>query len=143
MGSPGRPVVVLDTNALVSAVGWRGAPHRLYRLCRAGTVALAMSPDLIDELGRVLRYPKLELEESDVAAFVGDGARHARIVRPDHRVHVIAGDPDDNRVLECAISAEADWIASGDDHLLALEEFSGIPIKPPAELIRLLTHQNS
>lgn len=143
MGSPGGPVVVLDRNVLVSAVGWQGAPHRLYRLCRAGTVGLATSPDLIDELGRILRYPKLELEESDVTAFVRDVAHLALVVRPEGRVQVIVDDPADNRVLECAISAEADWIASGDDHLLSLEEFAGIPIRPPAELLRVLTHQSS
>lgn len=138
MGPRERPVAVLDTNVLVSAVAWRGAPHRLYHLCRTGQVQLATSPELINELGRVLRYPKLQLEESDVTAFVGDVVHHARIVRPSTHLKVIEEDPDDNRVLECAVSAEADWVASGDAHLLDLGEFSGIPIKPPAEVLRIL-----
>lgn len=48
-------------------------------------------------------------------------------------------DPEDNRVLECALEAEADYIVSGDHHLLSLEEFRGIKIVRAADLLKILS----
>lgn len=53
-------------------------------------------------------------------------------------VNAVREDSSDNRVLECALAAEADWIVSGDHHLLELERFEGIPIVSASQLLELL-----
>lgn len=58
--------IVLDTNILVSALGWCGAPHGAVRLCLEGHHQLLLSPDILDELERVLAYPKLEFSPSAI-----------------------------------------------------------------------------
>ena len=50
-------------------------------------------------------------------------------------------DESDNRVLEAAVSAEVDYIVSGDEHLLTLGSFQGIPILTPAEFVRTALSQ--
>lgn len=50
--------VVLDTNILVSALGWRGAPYEIVRSCLDHRHKLLLSPDLLEEVERVLHYPK-------------------------------------------------------------------------------------
>jgi putative PIN family toxin of toxin-antitoxin system len=121
-------VVVLDNNVLVSALGWHGPERQIYRLCGAGQLELATSPALLGELKRVLRYPKFQFSEQEIDAFLQDVLNRGRIVRPTVRIEKILEDPDDNRVLECAVSAGADLIVSVDRHLLAISEYDGIPI---------------
>ncbi len=123
-----RPTIVLDTNVLVSAMGWRGHERWLYERCRRGELRLAISNVLLDELRRVLRYPKLGFTGDEVEVFISDILLHALVVSPSRTLEVISEDPDDNRVLECALEAGARWIFSGDRHLLALSSYEGITI---------------
>lgn len=60
------------------------------------------------------------------------------MVASDIRLEVVPEDSDDNRVLECALAAQAAYAVTGDGHLLALQEFEGIPILPPAGFLTLL-----
>ena len=57
------------------------------------------------------------------------------IVAPSRRIHAVPTDPDDNEVITVAVVAEADFIVSGDHHLLDLKEWEGIPIVSPAAFI--------
>lgn len=131
-------LVVCDTNVLVSAFGWRGPEWKVYRRVRRGHLALALSPALLDELTRVLGYPKFALEPGDIDGVLGNVRSHARIVRPRSVPTLIEEDPSDNEVLACAESAGADSIVSGDRHLLDLEEYAGIPIVTARELLERL-----
>jgi len=59
-------------------------------------------------------------------------------VEPEVALEVVEDDPDDNRILECAITTKASYIISGDKHLLDLGEYWGIEVLPPAGFIVLL-----
>jgi putative PIN family toxin of toxin-antitoxin system len=126
--------VVADTNILVSALQFGGKPKQLLDLAIDGQVDLALSEALIAETLRVLgskfdRTPDW-LAETDRQLRV-----IARIVVPTESVRVVEADPADDRVLECAIAAEAEAILSGDTHLLSLGDFRGIPIQRVAEFL--------
>jgi len=133
-----KEAVVFDTNVLVSAVGWRGPEHELFERCKAGELRLAISPELLAELERVLRYPKLGFTEEEIEGFISDLLSHASTVSPSRTVEVVEEDPDDNRVIECALAAGAWWIVSGDKHLLGLEEYEGIRILGAATAVKVL-----
>jgi putative PIN family toxin of toxin-antitoxin system len=101
--------VVADTNILVSALQFGGKPKQLLDLAIDGQVDLALSEALIAETLRVLgskfdRTPDW-LAETDRQLRV-----IARIVVPTESVRVVEADPADDRVLECAIAAEAEAI---------------------------------
>jgi predicted nucleic acid-binding protein len=53
---------------------------------------------------------------------------HANVVEPDFKLDAVPDDPDDNRVLECAVAGKADFIVSGDRHLLRIGSYEGIAI---------------
>lgn len=126
MGS--GPVVVCDTNVLVSALGWKGPERQIYLACRSGELRMATSPALLDELRRVLRYPKLRFSEDETARFEADILDHAQLVQATQALRAVPDDPDDDRVLECAVAADASYIVSGDRHLLALGNYGRITI---------------
>lgn len=133
-----KPRLVLDTNVLVSALGWEGPERRLYRACLSGALHLCSSMPLLDELIRVMSYPKLGFSVQDQQAMIQDILRIGYFPSDLPAVQVIREDPADDRVLACALACGADWIVTGDDHLLRLETFRGIPILRAAVLLQQL-----
>lgn len=125
----GRPPrVVLDTNVLFSAVFWRGNEPGLVELIEGGFLVGYTSPAIINELRMVLRDPRFGLERGEVDAVVGYFLGILRVVEPRVAVTVVRDDPADNRVLECALEAGADFVVSGDEHLIGIGEYRGVRI---------------
>ena len=132
-------LLVLDTNVLISAVLFGGTPEAIINLCRSGKAQLVTSDAVLAELSGVLRR-KFGMESRQVVAIVEELRSSAMVVVPATTVNAIEADPGDNRILECAVEAAADFIVSGDTrHLLPLGEYDGIPIVSPAGLSSRLT----
>ena len=126
--------VVADTNVLVSAIQFGGKPKHLLDLAVDGHVDLAVSEAILEETLRILRdkfnrTPGELRETGQQLRVVG------RIVTPTERIAVIDADPSDDRILECAVAADAEVIVSGDKHLLALGSFRGMPIQRVGEFL--------
>jgi len=119
--------VVLDTNIYISASMFGGVPGNLLELALLGALALIISPALLDELDDKLQN-KFGVSSQDAAILRAALQNIALVVEPRETISAIADDPDDNRVLECAVGGNADLIVSGDRHLLKLLSFRGIPI---------------
>ncbi len=126
--------VVLDTNVLVSGLGWSGQPAAIVDSVAAGEVILVTSSTLLVELRRVLGYPKLAKVFANPDS-ICDLVRAVGVeVEPSITLNVVADDPD-NRVLEAAVESAADYIVSGDNDLLRLGSFRDIPIVTPAAFV--------
>jgi uncharacterized protein len=85
------------------------------------------SPALLDELDEKLRL-KLRVSAPDADIIRSRLQKSAQLVMPGISLAVIKDDPDDDHVLECAIAGKADFVVSGDRHLLKLGPYEGIPI---------------
>jgi putative PIN family toxin of toxin-antitoxin system len=129
--------IVADTNTVVSGLGWRGAPARIIDMVTAGKLTLITSPPLLDELARVLRYPKLAKIFPDPEGTVRLIDTIADTLHPIMQLAVVTDEPD-NRVLEAAVTGQVDRIITGDSGLLALKSFENIPIITAGELVPLL-----
>lgn len=132
------PRVVLDTNVLVSAFGWKGPEFAVYELCVAGLLQLCTSEALLDELERVLSYRRFGFSVVDRLAFLNDVKAAAVIVEAPTIEAVMLHDPDDDCVLAAAVSGRVDAIVSGDADLLDLQEYQGIPIFGAGEFLARL-----
>lgn len=131
------PKVVLDTNIIVSAFGWRGGPHQILLRCIAGDFHLHLSPALLQETTRVLAYPKFGFKKSQIDESAALIVEIATMVNPSFTLNLVAADPSDNRVLECAISAGCRFIVSGDRHLLELRNLQEIQVFTPDAFLAL------
>ncbi len=120
--------IVCDTNILISGILFGGKPRKILRLCSSGTVTNCISPDILKEVEEVLLRPKFDLKEEQVYEIIRLFRDTFMLINPDRRLSVVTADPDDNRILEAALSAEADAIVSGDTHLLDLINWNGIPL---------------
>jgi putative PIN family toxin of toxin-antitoxin system len=119
--------VVADTNILISALLFGGLPGKFLDLALRRRFTLVTSKALLDELDEKLRG-KFAVSESDALAIRAKLEGNANLVEPDFELNAVPDDPDDNRVLECAIAGKADWIVSGDRHLLGIVSYAGIAI---------------
>jgi len=136
-------IVILDTNVIVSSLlSSGGPPAEIIRRWEADEFGVAISPPLLGELERVLKYPRVrehyQRPRETATALLKRFRTVATLVEPQLTLEVIEEDPADNRVLECAVDAGADYIITGDAHLLKLKECRGIVILAPAEFLALL-----
>ena len=127
--------LVLDTNAAVSGLLWQGNPGKLIDAAHTALVTLHTSAPLLAELRGVLHREKfakpLAALGVDVAGIFEGHAALAVVVVSAIIPPIIVDDPDDDAVLACALAANANYIVSGDPHLLKLEQFRNIPIVAP------------
>lgn len=128
--------VVADTNVYISAFNFGGVPETQLRLARRHAFRLYVSAAIAEEVEEVLAekfgYAPKSLEV--VRRTLSRATR--RVVRTHVRVQACA-DPDDDKVLACALTVRADYIVSGDRHLLDMHPFRRIPILRPRAFLDL------
>lgn len=139
--------IVLDANIYVSSmVNNQGNPKRIMAMWEQGDFDVLASKSIIDEVGRVLRYPRIvkrhKQDEEAIERFLKLLASEAVIVKPAEVLDVVQEDESDNRYLECAIEGKPQYVVSGDQHLLKLGEYKGIMIIPPAAFVALLERED-
>lgn len=126
--------VVLDTNVIVSSIlSRKGAPFEILNAWRERRFLLLISPAIIEEVGAVLRYPRIlkkyPLGDKEIEQLISL-LEHDALLLPGSAdvAGSIPDDPEDEMFLACALEGGADVIVSGDHHLLDLEVFRDIPI---------------
>ncbi|MCL5290637.1 MAG: putative toxin-antitoxin system toxin component, PIN family [Eubacteriales bacterium] len=129
--------VCLDTNVLVSAIGWPGPEAAVVGLVLDGVVSLCITAEVLNEFYRVCQYPKFGFSEAEVDGFTGRLLINAELVEPVEKLYIITGDEPDNRFLECAVAGRVDYIISGDSHLLKLGFYKDIKIMRAPEFLKL------
>ena len=132
--------VVLDVNILVSSLIGKGKPRELWLKAVSGEFQLVLSRRIVEEFVQVISRPKFQryLGERDVLDFLEALSTRAKIVRTRSRLRIIREDPEDNSILAAAYDGRADYIVSGDRHLLGLREFEGIKILTVERILELL-----
>jgi len=133
---PARIKVVLDTNALVSALLFGGGPGELVSLWEKGRIVPLLSKDVFLEYVRVLGYPKFALSAEDIKGLIEEHVLpHAEMVTVDKTPSVIQIDPADDKFLALAVAGGADFLISEDRHLLALRRYRGVEILTPRRFL--------
>lgn len=132
--------VVVDANVLVSAViSELGPPREIVDAWVQERFELIVSPALLDELGDVLTRPRLRRWVSAEVAveFIAGLAQDALVLEDPPLQAGLTADPDDDYLIVLARAAGADYLVSGDRHLLSLEE-PDPPVLTPREFLDLL-----
>jgi putative PIN family toxin of toxin-antitoxin system len=134
--------VVIDTNVLVSSVIQPiGVIGELINLLKVGKFSLIYSQVMLGELVDVVNREKLRLRygftEDDVNTLLALVLKRGEVIIPTNEM-TACRDPKDNKFLEAAVVGNADAIVSGDDDLLVLNPFRGIPAFTPADFITWL-----
>ncbi len=132
--------VVLDTNILISALGWKGPPHTILTKLLNKDFEMIISNKQLKELQKVLNYPKFSFSEQQKSRFLTIITESATVVDTITTVGIIKEDPSDNILLEIALENDVQTIVSGDEHLLKLRNFAGAKILTATEFLNSLTN---
>jgi hypothetical protein len=136
--------VVVDTNVFVSALlSPQGIPSQLFQYWELHYFDILISAESMQELARVLHYPKirkgLRSTDTELAEFVRLFTDRGILVAPRETIRAIPADVSDNVYLEIAMAGDAQYIISGDKHLLQLQKYRGIMILTPTAFFDQLT----
>jgi putative PIN family toxin of toxin-antitoxin system len=134
---------VLDVNVLVSAlISPTGPPARIVEQWRNQRFLLLTSDPILRELERVVLQPKVRRYLEDKPSPFPNllrGLQRFAIVTPGQTTAPAASrDPADEKFLACALEGAADYLVTGDEHLLELVEHQGVAIISPTEFVRIL-----
>ena len=135
------PRVVLDTNVVVSAgISTNGNPALILEMLIFEEIKNFTTSEITDEIKEVLQRPHLakRMALAERELILGIFEKFSQTLEPTVKFNDVHDDPDDNKFLDCAVCASANYIISGDDHLLGLKEFRGIKIVSPAEFIGIM-----
>ena len=133
--------VVFDTNVILSSTlcDHSVAQKVLYKLV-VNDVTIYSSAKILEEYQKVLRR-NFEYTEDEINKIMTVIFSFLKLVEPEEKVEVIKDDPDDNKIIECALASASGYILTYDKHLLKLGEFKGIKIIKPEEILKLFPNE--
>jgi len=133
--------VVLDTNVLLSALmSPEGSPGRIVAAWVEAQFEVVFSPEQLEEIGRVLAYPKirriLKWDDQQIEQFIRQLYVRADVIAINSTAVEVPQDRSDASILATLVAAEADLLVTGDGDLLELRD--RYPIETPSEFVRRL-----
>jgi putative PIN family toxin of toxin-antitoxin system len=130
--------VVLDTNVLISAILFGGKPRQILEKAIRGEIRLCLSEAILEELRGVLGRSKFGYSPEMIQFIFTELTGIADFVNPSETIDVVLEDSEDNRILECAVEAKANYIISGDSHLLKLSRYRNMEVLDAAAFLERL-----
>jgi putative PIN family toxin of toxin-antitoxin system len=132
--------IVLDTNVLISALFKKESTSaQILDLWRQQTVELLVSSEGLAEIDRVLTYPKVQkrlvYNDGEVQKFLDLLRRASIVIHPDPMTPVVKADPDDDKFVALALSGHAQYLISGDGHLLDIGHVGELLIVTPRNFL--------
>lgn len=120
--------IVLDTNVLVSGIFWTGNEAKVIERCKKRKYTNIASPYTLGEFERVISKERFALTREEIENLIELVLSFSIILIPSQKVSIIKKDPNDNMFIDCALAGSAEYIISGDTHLLNLGKYKDIKI---------------
>ncbi|MEA2016200.1 MAG: putative toxin-antitoxin system toxin component, PIN family [Actinomycetota bacterium] len=129
--------VVLDTNIFILAALLGRVCEEIIQFCRFGKVNVFISRDIIREIENKLKS-KFLWKNNQIQIFIDSILEFCHLTRVNEKIVFVKDDPDDDKILECAVTAKCDYIVSGDRHLIKLGSYKNIKILRPVDFLFLI-----
>jgi len=128
--------IILDTNVFISGIFWSGSPFQILKAWQLGQVKLVLSQEILDEYDRVSKALSKKYPDVDLSGVIELVTINADLYVAKKLNAPISRDPDDDKFIACALSADVKIIVSGDEDLLTISGYEGILVLKPASFIR-------
>jgi len=129
--------IVLDTNIFFSSFYWAGNPRKVFDRVTNGLDELFITNEILDEIMSVMNKKKYyKVNINDINEYIKIIESYS-IKLSSNDVPEISRDLDDNKILQCAVDGNCDFIVTGDDDLLVLKEYKNIKIVKPKDYLDL------
>jgi putative PIN family toxin of toxin-antitoxin system len=131
----------LDTNIFISGfISPSGYPSQIIEAWQNREFILLTSDEIITEVSKVLNYPKIKksfsLSDDEIEKYLTLISKYSQRMPGELKVNVITENPSDNMFIACALEGKADFIISGDNHLLSVGNHEGIRIITASEFVK-------
>ena len=130
--------IVLDANIFISSFFWGGNPRLIVERVIAGTDVLFITKEILDEIEDVIGRPKFHAGKEEIRYFINSIEEIGNKITPNKRIKHGSRDESDNKYIECGITANVDFIISGDTHLLELKKYGNIKIVSAKDYIEMM-----
>lgn len=121
---------------------WGGKPADVIKTVEQGKIALLISEEIVAEISRVLIYPKLSkiyrAEGLRVEDLIEAILKISKFVNVTKKIEVVKEHPSDDKFIECAHTAHAQYLVSGDKHLLKLASYKKTRIISVTEFLQII-----
>ena len=127
--------IVLDANIFISALFWGGNPKKVLERAINKTDELYISKEILEEIEDVIGRPKFHAEKEKIEYIIKSIEDISEKITSKIKIKKGSRDIKDNKYIECAMTADADYIISGDIHLLELKQYKKIKIVTAKEYL--------
>jgi len=135
---PHKFKVILDTNVVVSGILTPGNCFDLLNRWKNGAFNVVVCPEILEEYYAVLSRDKFCLPPSLIKGILDEFRQNAIWTTKSTTLNIVRSDPQDNKFIEAAIDGHADYIVSGDKHLLEIGRYEKILIVTPEEFSKII-----
>ena len=128
---------VLDTNILISATFWSGSSYQITLLAIQQKIVCYTSPSTIKEYARALKRD-FKQNDNQIEERINAVLSFLQLVKPTVSVRIVKEDPDDDKIIEAALTAKVQYIVTGDKHLLKIKKYQNVKIVTPRAFLKEL-----
>ena len=127
--------VVADSNIFISSFFWGRNPRKIMERTIDGEDKLFVCKEILQETAAVMARSKFSVSSEHIARFIRSIEEVAYHIVLNGIVQQVCRDSEDDKILECALLANADYIVTGDNDLLTIKEFRGVKIVTTSEYL--------
>ncbi len=129
-----KPKVVLDTNIYLSGIIFGGNARHILDLVIEKRILAVTSPSILLEISEKLDK-KFGWDKDQIITAIKTISKTALMVNPRMRLQIVKADKSDNKIIEAGVESGADFIISGDRHLLQIKKYQDIKIISPSQFL--------
>ena len=129
--------VTLDTNFLISSTQWEYSVSHKLLIKMIGNTELFTTNEILEEFSKVLKRD-FKYNQEEIEKIINNVSSFVTIVKPKIKIDIIKDDPEDNKVIECALESSSEYIITYDKHLLKLGKYLEIKIIKPEGVFNLI-----
>jgi putative PIN family toxin of toxin-antitoxin system len=134
--------IVVDANVFISSFFWGGNPQKIFERLIAGLDELYVSREILDEIRTVLSRPKFHASTDEIELYMASIKELANEVEIKGEIKTGSRGKDDDKYIECTMASNANYIVSGDIHLLEIKEYGSIKIIKAKEYLDIAKSSN-
>jgi len=134
--------IVIDSNIFISSFFWGGHPREIFERVINGLDELFTTDEIINEITSVMNSGKFAVSSNEIKAYVKIIEKYSKKVVSKNAPKPISRDKNDDKILQCALDGNVDYIITGDKDLLVLEEYETIKIITPKSYLTIQINDN-
>ena len=127
--------IVIDSNIFISSFFWGGNPRDIFERVINGLDELFITEEILKEIKSVMNNSKFNVNTDEIEDYVKIIERYSKKIESKNVPKDISRDKDDDKILQCGVDGDVDFIITGDNDLLILKEYEKIKIMKPKKYL--------